>query len=234
MATKHLRPTRLDEAKRDQLLAEVEADRKRLNDAVAALAAPAIGIAVDDVETLLKISRDWLKQYLTDNYKAFVEASGFVPAATRQRVLDEYNQTGATAEPFAVTIETILKRRQGFPLKQDSKGNFWFDEKTVKAWATEQATRHFSEDEQQYYTLLGEVVEVLNKVAEFERDHGMRQFIIHGKTYWLQGDKGGTIRRWLRDYLCPRNEQGQPADFLELAPDSFINMIDGETLFPAK
>ena len=108
------------------------------------------------------------------------------------------------------------------------------DEKTVKAWATEQATRHFSEAEQQYYTLIGEACEVLNRVAEFERDNGMRPFAIHGKTYWLQGDKGGTIRRWLRDYLCPRNEQGQPADYLELTPASFINMIDGETLFPAK
>ena len=142
---KHLRPTRLDEAKRDQLLKEVEADRKRLNDAVAGLASPAIGITVEDVETLRKVSQDWLKSYLTSNYKRFVEASGFVPAATRQRVLDEYNQAGAAAEPFVDAIKAVTAKWKDFPIKQDSKGKFWFDDKTVKAWATEQATRHFTE-----------------------------------------------------------------------------------------
>ena len=231
---KHLRPTRLDEAKRDKLISGIEADRKRLNDAVAGLASPAIGIAVEDVETLRKVSHDWLAEYLQRNFKSFTEASGFVPAATRARVKQEYDDTGRMAEPFCRDIQTIVEKWHFIPLKQDSKGHFWFDEKTVKAWATEQATRHFSEAEQQYYTLIGEACEALNRVAEFERDNGMRPFAIHGKTYWLQGDKGGTIRRWLRDYLCPRNEQGQPADYLELTPASFINMIDGETLFPAK
>lgn len=231
MATKHLRPSRLDEAKRDKLLAEVEKDRQRLNDAVAALAAPAIGIVVDDVETLLKISRDWLKQYLTDNYKAFVEASGFVPAATRQRVLDEYNQTGATAEPFAVTIETILKRRQGFPLKQDRKGHFWFDEKAVKAWATEQATRHFTEAQQRYYTLLGELFERLNELAAFERVNGMRPFAIHGRSWLICST---SVRRWYRDYFCSRDVHGDIVGDLRLTSDKFVEMIDREQLFPAK
>ena len=238
---KHLRPTRLDEKKRDKLLKEVEKDRQRLNDAVAALAAPAIGITVNDVNVLQKVSKDWLKQYLTDNYKRFVATSGFVPAATRQRVLDEYNQAGAAAEPYVITIEAIMKQRNAFPVKIDSKGKFWFDEKTVKAWATEQATRHFTEDEQRYYTLLGEVVEVLNKVAEFERAKRMKPFAIHGQSYWYQDGTNqdgtphhGTTRHLLRDYLCKRNEQGQIVGDMELTVERYVNLIDHEGLFPAK
>lgn len=229
---KYLRPTRLDEAKRDKLLAEVEKDRQRLNDAVVALAAPAIGIAVDDVETLLKISRDWLKQYLTDNYKAFVEASGFVPAATRQRVLDEYNQTGAAAEPFVDTVEQVLVKRKDFPIKRDSKGCFWFDDKTVKAWATEQATRHFTEAQQGYYTRLGQLCELLNDVADFERQNGMKPFVLHGRQVVTPD---GVYHRGLDRYFSKCDEYGHPVgDTMEITPDRYINLIDREGLFPAK
>ena len=229
---KYLRPTRLDEAKRDKLLAEVEKDRQRLNDAVVALAAPAIGIAVDDVETLLKISRDWLKQYLTDNYKAFVEASGFVPAATRQRVLDEYNQTGAAAEPFVDTVEQVLVKRKDFPIKRDSKGCFWFDEKTVKSWATEQATRHFTEVQQQYYTKLGQLCELMSEIAAFERANSIKPFVLHGRQVVTPD---GVYHRGLDRYFSKCDEYGHPVgDTMEITPDRYINLIDREGLFPAK
>jgi len=232
MATKHLRPSRLDEQKRDQLMKEVEADRKRLNAAVSSLADPAIGIAVNDVETLQQVSRDWLKAYLTSNYKRFVEASGFVPAATKQRVLAEYNATGAAAEPFVDTIERVLVKRKDFPIKRDSKGCFWFDEKTVKSWATEQATRHFTETEQKYYTLIGEACEVLNRVAEFERANSMKPFVLHGRQVVTPD---GVYHRWLDRYFSRCDEYGHPVgDAMQVTPDRFINLIDREGLFTAK
>ena len=232
MATKHLRPSRLDEQKRDQLLKEVEADRKRLNAAVSSLADPAIGIAVNDVETLRQVSRDWLRSYLTSNYMRFVETSGFVPAATRQRVLDEYNQAGAAAEPFVDTIEQVLVKRKDFPIKRDSKGCFWFDEKTVKAWATEQATRHFTEAQQQYYTKLGQLCELLNDVADFERQNGIKPFALHGKQIVTPD---GVYHRGLDLYFSKCDEYGHPVgDTMEITPDRYINLIDREGLFPAK
>ena len=232
MATKHLRPSRLDEQKRDQLLKEVEADRKRLNAAVSSLADPAIGIAVNDVETLRRVSRDWLRSYLTSNYKRFVEASGFVPAATRQRVLTEYNQAGAAAEPFVDAIKAVTAKWKDFPIKQDSKGKFWFDDKTVKAWATEQATRHFTEAQQQYYTKLGQLCELLNDVADFERQNGIKPFVLHGRQVVTPD---GVYHRGLDRYFSKCDEYGHPVgDTMEITPDRYINLIDREGLFPAK
>lgn len=229
MATKHLRPSRLDEGKQDLLLKEVEADRQRLNAAVSSLADPAIGIVVNDVETLCQVSHDWLKSYLTSNFKRFVEASGFVPATTRQRILDEYNQTGAAAEPFVATIEAIVAKWQNFPIKRDSKGKFWFDEKTVRAWATEQATRHFTEAQQQYYTKLGQLCELLSAIADFERQNGIKPFVLHGKQVVTPD---GVYRRWLDQYFSKCDEYGHPiGTSMEITPDIFINLIDRERLF---
>jgi len=232
MATKHLRPTRLDEAKRDKLISGIEADRKRLNDAVAGLASPAIGIAVEDVETLRKVSHDWLAEYLQSNFKSFTEASGFVPAATRARVKQEFDDAGRMAEPFCRDIQTIVEKWHFIPIKQDSRRNFWFDEKTVKAWATEQATRHFSEAEQQYYTKLGQLCELLNEIADFERQNGIKPFVLHGKQIVTPD---GVYHRGLDRYFSKCDEYGHPVgDTMEITPDRYINLIDREGLFPAK
>lgn len=232
MATKHLRPTRLDEAKRDKLISGIEADRKRLNDAVAGLASPAIGIAVEDVETLRKVSHDWLAEYLQSNFKSFTEASGFVPAATRARVKQEYDDTGRMAEPFCRDIQTIVEKWHFIPIKQDSKGHFWFDEKTVKAWATEQATRHFTEAQQEYYTRLGQLCELLNEIADFERQNGIKPFVLHGKQIVTPD---GVYHRGLDRYFSKCDEYGHPVgDTMEITPDRYINLIDREGLFPAK
>ena len=229
---KHLRPTRLDEAKRDKLISGIEADRKRLNDAVAGLASPAIGIAVEDVETLHKVSHDWLAEYLQRNFKSFTEASGFVPAATRARVKQEFDDTGRMAEPFCRDIQTIVEKWHFIPIKQDSKGHFWFDEKTVKAWATEQATRHFTEEQQQYYTKLGQLCELLNDVADFERQNGIKPFALHGKQIVTPD---GVYHRGLDRYFSKCDEYGHPVgDTMEITPDRYINLIDREGLFPAK
>lgn len=231
MATKHLRPTRLDEAKRDKLISGIEADRKRLNDAVAGLASPAIGIAVEDVETLRKVSHDWLAEYLQSNFKSFTEASGFVPAATRARVKQEFDDAGRMAEPFCRDIQTIVEKWHFIPIKQDSRRNFWFDEKTVKAWATEQATRHFSEAEQQYYTKLGQLCELLNDVADFERQNGIKPFALHGKQIVTPD---GVYHRGLDRYFSRCDEYGHPVgDTMEITPDRYINLIDREGLFPS-
>jgi len=232
MATKHLRPSRLDEQKRDKLISGIEADRKRLNDAVAGLASPAIGIAVEDVETLRKVSHDWLAEYLQQNFKSFTEASGFVPAATRARVKQEYDDTGRMAEPFCRDIQTIVEKWHFIPIKRDSKGHFWFDEKTVKAWATEQATRHFTEAQQEYYTRLGQLCELLNDVADFERQNGIKPFALHGKQIVTPD---GVYHRGLDRYFSKCDEYGHPVgDKMEITPERYINLIDREGLFPAK
>lgn len=229
---KHLRPTRLDEAKRDKLISGIEADRKRLNDAVAGLASPAIGIAVEDVETLRKVSHDWLAEYLQQNFKSFTEASGFVPAATRARVKQEFDDAGRMAEPFCRDIQTIVEKWHFIPIKRDSKGHFWFDEKTVKAWATEQATRHFTEAQQEYYTRLGQLCELLNEIADFERQNGIKPFVLHGKQIVTPD---GVYHRGLDRYFSKCDEYGHPVgDKMEITPERYINLIDREGLFPAK
>ena len=63
MATeKKLKKSYLDESKRDQILQDIEKDRQALNGHVAKL--KEMGINVDDVETLQKVSPSWCKAFV--------------------------------------------------------------------------------------------------------------------------------------------------------------------------
>lgn len=225
MATKHLRESYLDEAKRDALIKEVERDRKRLNDSVAALRR--LGFVVDDADQLQAINRQWLREFLTSEYQRFIGA-GFIPEALRTQTLKQYNQVGAEAEPYVITIEQVFKARQ-FPLKIDSKGHFWFDEKAVKAWATEQATLHFTEAQRKYYTLIGQLFDKLNEVTEFEQTHCSRTFAACGRT--AVTIDGRVYHVGVSSYFGDRDKAGSPTGKMTLNAGRYLEFIRYENLF---
>lgn len=226
MATKHLRESYLDEAKRDALIKEVERDRKRLNDSVAALRR--LGFVVDDADQLQAINRQWLREFLTSEYQRFIGA-GFTPEALRTQTLEQYNQVGAEAEPHVITIEQVFQARQ-FPLKIDSKGRFWFDEKTVKAWATEQATLHFTEEQRNYYLLIGQLLDKLNEITEFEQTHCRKRFATCGRT--SVAPDGHVYHVDFLSYFKDTDKAGAPTSKVSLSTARYLRYITNEGLFP--
>jgi len=165
MATeKRLKKSYLDEAKRDQILQGIEIDRQALNDHVAKL--KEMGIDVNDVETLRKVSPSWCKGFVKDAEAGYLQnLSPFVVKTVQSDVHEKFADSYQKAAPLCQAIETIRNRHK-FNIKIDSKGHFWFDEKETKPMAAEAATIHYSDDEIEF---CDKVAEIIDKINDFEK-----------------------------------------------------------------
>ena len=187
MATeKKLKKSYLDEAKRDQILQGIEIDRQALNGHVAKL--KEMGIDVNDVETLRKVSPSWCKDFVKDAESSYLQnLSPFVVKTVQSDVHDKFADSYQKAAPLCQAIETIRNRHK-FNIKIDSKGHFWFDEKETKPFAAELATIHYSEDEVEFCNKACEIIEMINDFEKWAAIKGFDPFFTEQHTVNYNGN----------------------------------------------
>ena len=188
MAAK-LKKAYLDEAKRDQILAEIENDRKKLNASVEKLRGD-LGISIDDIETLKAVSSEWCRDYVKNAEESYLQnLSPFVVKTVQSDVHEKFREAYDAAAPICIEIRNIINRRK-FNIKQDSKGHFWFDEKETKPFAAELATIHYSDDEVDFCDKVSEIVDMINDFEKWAESKGFEPFFTEQRsTIW----NGGTV-----------------------------------------
>ena len=188
MAAK-LKKAYLDEAKRDQILAEIENDRKKLNASVEQLREK-LSISIEDIETLKAVSVEWCRQYVKDEEEEYLKKlSPFIVKTVQDDVHCKFAAAYDTAAPLCSEIRKILNLRK-FNIKQDSKGHFWFDEKETKPFAAELATIHYSDDEVDFCGKVSEIVDMINDFEKWAETKGFEPFFTEQRSViW----NGGTV-----------------------------------------
>lgn len=188
MAAK-LKKAYLDEAKRDQILTEIESDRQRLNACVSELKEGS-GISIDDVEALKNISVEWCKNYVKEAEAGYLKnLSPFVVKTVQSDVHERFRASYDKASPLCSEIHSILKRRK-FNIKLDSKGHFWFDDKEIKPFAAELATIHYSDDEVEFCNKVSEIIDMINDFEKWAEAKGFEPFFTEERSViW----NGGTV-----------------------------------------
>lgn len=188
MAAK-LKKAYLDEAKRDQILTEIESDRQRLNACVSELKEGS-GIGIDDVEALKAISVEWCRNYVKEAEAGYLKnLSPFVVKTVQSDVHERFRASYGKAAPLCSEIRSILNRRK-FNVKVDSKGHFWFDEKETKPMAAEAATIHYSDDEIEFCDKVAEIIDKINDFEKWAEIKGFEPFFTEQRsTIW----NGGTV-----------------------------------------
>lgn len=186
MATeKRLKKSYLDEAKRDQILQGIEIDRQALNGHVAKL--KEMGIDVNDVETLRKVSPSWCKDFVKDAEASYLQnLSPFVVKTVQSDVHDKFADSYQKAAPLCQAIETIRNRHK-FNIKIDSKGHFWFDEKETKPYAVLQATTTYTDEEVEFYARAAEIFDAINDFEKWAVENGFDPFFTKEKAFVWQG-----------------------------------------------
>lgn len=215
-----LKTSYLDEQKKEQILLDIEAERLILNNAVSVLRTHEIEIP--DTETLRKVSDTWLKELITTAYKKLINSLGgnFMPRETRMKLKEPYDSIGIECEPFAKTIERIVSKYP-FDITQDSKGNFWFSSTQVKKAAEEQATRIFTDEEKEYYNLIGLFVDAVNELSKFEQEHGYNILSFEGLLFVSpDGLKANSLQQLLRD----TNTKGENLNTASWNRESFLRL----------
>lgn len=186
---KKLKKAYLDEGKRDQILAEIEKDRQRLNACVSELNEGS-GISIDDVEVLKAISVEWCRNYVKEAEAGYLKnLSPFVVKTVQSDVHERFRDSYGKAAPLCSEIRSILNRRK-FNVKVDSKGHFWFDEKETKPMAAEAATIHYSDDEIEFCDKVAEIIDKINDFEKWAETKGFKPFFTEQRSViW----NGGTV-----------------------------------------
>lgn len=116
-------------------------------------------VSDSDIDNRIEeIKRDYSKQATT----LILGADKVAEAMTR------YDELAGELKSHVSTIHRILGRYDGVSIKVDSKGKVWFDEKQLKSFIEAKCTTLYNDIHKKYYSLLGQVVDALESLREFE------------------------------------------------------------------
>ena len=222
MATeKKLKKSYLDETRRDQILQGIEIDRQALNGHVAKL--KEMGIDVNDVETLRKVSPSWCKGFVKDAEAGYLQnLSPFVVKTVQSDVHDKFADSYQKAAPLCQAIETIRNRHK-FNIKIDSKGHFWFDEKETKPFAVLQATTTYTDDEVEFYARAAEVIDAINNFEKWAVENSFEPFFTKEKAFvW----KGGMSVKSVINMLVDIDKDNNSANHITFNAKVFRRLLE--------
>lgn len=85
--------------------------------------------------------------------------------------LRRYEQCRNELKGHVATIHRLLKKYEGVHVKFDSKSNAWWNEKELQECMATKSTHVYSDVDKALYTKLGAVVDSLNDLLQYEKDH---------------------------------------------------------------
>lgn len=221
MAEKKLRKSYLDESKRDQILQDIEKDRHALNANVSAL--KEMGIEINDVETLQKVSDKWCRDFVKEAEEGYLRnLSAFVVKTVESDVHAKFKDSYDKAAPLCYNIRSILNRHK-YNIKIDSKGHFWFDEKEVKAFSVDQATVHYSDEEIEFCNKAGEIFDAINDFEKWAKSKGFDYFFTKEKAIvW----NGGTSIKSIINLLADVDDSNNVTNHITFNAEVFRRLLD--------
>ena len=170
--------SQVDEVKKAAFIKAAEDARDELNRAVQEIRANEIKInSVDDLKAVT--TPGWLRSYIDNAKEAYLGNGGFVPYAIRERDIQEFERVYQANERPITKAASILAEHP-YKLNMTADGRFFFSEKEIREEATKRATMLFTDEDKECYALLGEIVEAINKLTAWEREHDWLPFSTKG------------------------------------------------------
>lgn len=173
-----LRDKWLDDDKLRKSQWKAEEDRDKIRAAIDKLRSN--GYPVLTVEDVENISVDGCKKKIEEGRAAYMERvkGMFFPQSLIDSTMAQFDAAEAECVKAAPTVSNILAEYPGVGHKMDSSGRFWFDAKTLAEYLEKEATLPFDEIDKRCYELLGDIVDKLNELHQFEVDNDLVEFSI--------------------------------------------------------
>lgn len=171
-----LRDTWVDESKLKKEQAQAETDINAIRAAVYVLRKNRYPVKTSsDVQT---INAETVKAFIEEGKADYLMRidDKFFPQELLDTALSSFDKALKACVDAANTIYGILGHYSGVSLKMDSKGRVWFNEKELQAFIQEKCTERFTPEDKQYYELVGNVVDALNALLDFEKKQGWVKF----------------------------------------------------------
>lgn len=209
MATNKLKKALFDEQKYRQELERLKNYAEKVEAMIEQLVAEGFP---SDKAFIERITSDEMAfdSYIKEEYNAYLQRIGFVPAAEKKRILATYNELYWKLNPVVQAGMAALQ--SGIVLTDAAEPN----EKKIEEIARERATKVYNVPAlQKYFDVFSKASEAIAQLKQFEKDHGLR-----GSTAsWFEPISGTAQPSYLERF-------GQLAltaeDFQRWTGDNFI------------
>lgn len=164
----------IDNALKEKIAADFKEQVESVNDALERLKAEDIPC---DLPTLKKImsSDESFKKWLVKAEDEFIGKLGFLPMEERKRIGVSFANVFKRTANDRNTVASFLSDPK-YPIVQGKDGSLQYDWQEVEKGAEQRATRHFTDEDVEYFGMLRKVVESLEDLEAWETEHAYSHF----------------------------------------------------------
>ena len=154
---------------KEGVLNNIEKQEEGVNRAIKALQAEGL---LTDIDTLRKIivSDDAFDKWVSKAEASYIGKLGFVPKEELKRIKATFRAMADRTAGYRNTIATFLNGNK-YPIVQDEDGSLRYDRAEVDKALTEQFTKHFTDEDKEYFQVLQEAKAGLIKLFRWEQEH---------------------------------------------------------------
>lgn len=130
-----------------------------------------------DLPTLKKImvSDEAFKAWIDKAEESYIGKLGFLPKEERKRIKETFAGLISRTKNDRANVSGFLSRCP-YPIEQDSDGRIYANEEALLADADNRATKRFSEEDREYFSVLMQVREAMNRLYKWEEEHSYTHF----------------------------------------------------------
>lgn len=146
-----------------------------------------------DLPTLKKIaiSEDAFKSWLDKAISSYIGKLGFIPIRERKRIKESFYSVKEKVSNPLSTVGVFLVEEK-YPIVQHQDGSLDYDWAVVEKDAEAQATKYFSDEDREYFSILLQLKEAINQLEQWEKEHTYTHFFGWHTPFFIpqKGDGG--------------------------------------------
>ena len=164
----------VDNTFKQKIIDDFKEQVEGVNDALERLKAEGIPCDLSMLRKIM-VSDESFKEWLSKAEASYVGKLGFIPSEERKRIKTSFFGVFERTSDDRNTVASFLSESK-YPVVQDKDGSLQYDWEEVEKAATEQATRHFTDEDREYFDMLCKVVESLENLEKWETEHTYTHF----------------------------------------------------------
>ena len=125
-----------------------------------------------DINTLRKIivSDEAFIAWMDKAEASYIGKLGFIPKEEKKRIRETFRAMAGRTREARNTVGGFIREKK-FPIIQDSDGTLHYDRTEVDKVLTEKFTKHFTDEDKEYFQVLQEAKEALQRLYGWEEEH---------------------------------------------------------------
>ena len=154
---------------KEGVLDNIEKQEEGVNRAIKALQAEGLPTDIDTLRKII-ISDDAFDKWVSKAEASYIGKLGFVPKEELKRIKATFRAMADRTAGDRNTIATFLNGNK-YPIVQDEDGTLHYDRAEVDKALTEQFTKHFTDEDKEYFQVLQQAKAGLVKLFSWEQEH---------------------------------------------------------------